>query len=262
MALLFSLLNLGYQVEVAHVNYHQRDVSDFEQAQLEQVCLQNDIALHILDVQTKPKGNFQDQARTIRYHFFKEVAIENHLTAIITAHHADDDLETATMQIKRQSLHDYYGIRPESDWQGTPVIRPLLQTFKSTILQFCNEMKIGFSFDASNEKPIYTRNKIRLSLSGLTENEKQIQLKTIQQRNLILEKKMGEVAALSIRKRMTLTQYLTLDPTSQFLFWLSKSKHEGIHFPITQAFLQKIQTVCSSKKPNLRVALVKGWWFE
>jgi len=262
MALLFSLLNLGYQVEVAHVNYHQRDVSDFEQAQLEQVCLQHDIALHILDVQTKPKGNFQDQARTIRYHFFKEVAIENHLTAIITAHHADDDLETATMQIKRQSLHDYYGIRPESDWQGTPVIRPLLQTFKSTILQFCNEMKIGFSFDASNEKPIYTRNKIRLSLSGLTENEKQIQLKTIQQRNLILEKKMGEVAALSIRKRMTLTQYLTLDPTSQFLFWLSKSKHEGIHFPITQAFLQKIQTVCSSKKPNLRVALVKGWWFE
>jgi tRNA(Ile)-lysidine synthetase-like protein len=262
MALLFSLLNLGYQVEVAHVNYHQRDVSDFEQAQLEQVCLQHDIPLHILDVQTKPKGNFQDQARTIRYHFFKEVAIENHLTAIITAHHADDDLETATMQIKRQSLHDYYGIRPQSDWQGTPVIRPLLQTFKSTILQFCNEMKIGFSLDASNEKPIYTRNKIRLSLSGLTENEKQIQLKTIQQRNLTLEKKMVEVAALSIGKRITLTQYLNLDPISQFLFWLSKSKHEGIHFPITQAFLQKIQTVCLSKKPNLRVTLVKGWWFE
>ena len=262
MALLFSLLNLGYQVEVAHVNYHQRDVSDYEQAQLEQVCLQHDIPLHILDVQTKPKGNFQDQARTIRYHFFKEVAIEHHLTAILTAHHADDDLETANMQIKRQSLHDYYGIRPHSDWQGTPVIRPLLQTFKSTILQFCNEMKIGFSLDTSNEKPIYTRNKIRLSLSGLSENEKRSQLKTIQQRNLTLEKKMVEVAALSIRKRITLTQYLNLDPISQFLFWLSKSKHEGIHFPITQAFLQKIQTVCLSKKPNLRVTLVKGWWFE
>jgi tRNA(Ile)-lysidine synthase len=262
MALLFSLIHKGYQVNVAHVNYHQRDVSDYEQAQLEQVCLQHDIPLHILDVQTKPKGNFQDQARTIRYHFFKEVAIEHHLTAILTAHHADDDLETANMQIKRQSLHDYYGIRPHSDWQGTPVIRPLLQTFKSTILQFCNEMKIGFSLDASNEKPIYTRNKIRLSLSGLSENEKRSQLKTIQQRNLTLEKKMVEVAALSIRKRITLIQYLNLDPISQFLFWLSKSKHEGIHFPITQAFLQKIQTVCLSKKPNLRVTLVKGWWFE
>ena len=262
MALLFSLIHRGYRVEVAHVNYHQRDVSDYEQAQLEQVCLQHDVALHILDVQTKPKGNFQDQARTIRYDFFKQVAVENQLNAILTAHHADDDLETATMQLKRQSLHDYYGIRPQSDWQGTPVIRPLLQTFKSTILEFCNEMKIGFSLDASNQKPIYTRNKIRLSLSGLSENEKQIQLKTIQQRNLTLGKKMVEVAALFVRKRMTLTQYLTLDPTSQFLFWLSKSKREGIHFPITQAFLQKIQTVCSSKKPNVRVALVKGWWFE
>lgn len=262
MALLFSLIHQGYRVDVAHVNYHQRHVSDYEQSQLEQVCLRHDVALHILDVQTKPKGNFQDQARTIRYDFFKKVAIENQLTAILTAHHADDDLETATMQIKRQSLHDHYGIRPQSDWQGTPVIRPLLQTFKSTILEFCSESKIDFSLDASNEKPIYTRNKIRLLLSALSENEKRSQLKTIQQRNLTLEKKMNEVASLSMSKRFTLTQYLALDASSQFLFWLSKSKQQGIHFPITKSFLQKIQTVCSSKKPNLRVALVKGWWFE
>jgi tRNA(Ile)-lysidine synthase len=262
MALLFSLIHKGYQVNVAHVNYHQRDVSDYEQSQLEQVCLQHDIALHILDVQTKPKGNFQDQARTIRYDFFKQVAIENQLTAIITAHHADDDLETATMQMQRQSLHDYYGIRPQSDWQGTPVIRPLLQTLKSTILEFCNEMKIGYSVDASNEKPIYTRNKIRLSLSVLSENEKRKQLKKIHLHNLALEKKMNEVVALCTAKRFTLVEYLALDGSSQFLFWLAKSKNLGIHFPITQSFLDKIHLVSSSKKPNLRVPLIKGWWFE
>ena len=262
MALLFSLIYQGYKVEVAHVNYHQRDVSDYEQNQLEQVCLQHDIALHILDVQTKPKGNFQDQARTIRYDFFKKVASENQLTAIITAHHADDDLETATMQMERKSLHDYYGIRPQSDWQGTPVIRPLLQTFKSTILQFCNELKIGFSTDVTNDKPIYTRNKIRLSLLSLSENKKIVQLKKIHERNLELEKKMNEVSSLVIRKRFTLAYYLSLDAPSQFLYWLGKSKQEGIHFPITHSFLKKIHTVCLSKKPNLRVPLLKGWWFE
>jgi len=262
MALLFSLIHEGYKVEVAHVNYHQRDISDYEQSQLEQICLQHDIALHILDVQAKPKGNFQDQARTIRYDFFKNVASENQLTAIITAHHADDDLETATMQMERKSLHDYYGIRPQSDWRGTPVIRPLLQTFKSTILHFCNELKIGFSVDVTNEKPTYTRNRTRLSLLSLSENEKRNQLKKIRERNLELEKKRNKVSLFVVSKRFTLRQYLLLDKPLQFLYWIGKSKHEGIHFPITHSFLNKIQTVCLSKKPNLRVPLMKGWWFE
>jgi tRNA(Ile)-lysidine synthase len=262
MALLFSLINQGYRVEVAHVNYHKRDASDYEQAQLEQICLQHDIALHILDVQAKPKGNFQHQARTIRYDFFKEVATDNHLTAIITAHHADDDLETATMQLERRSLHDYYGIRSQSDWQGMPVIRPLLQTFKSTILAFCNENNIGFAIDATNGKPIYTRNKVRLSLSLLLEKEKTLQLKKIGAGNLELEKKMKELALITTRKRFDLGNYLALDLSSQFLYWLGKSKHEGIHFPITHEFLKKIHAVCLSKKPNVRVPLLKGWWFE
>ena len=262
MALLFSLIYQGYQVEVAHVNYHQRDVSDYEQNQLEQVCLQHDIPLHILDVQTKPKGNFQDQARTIRYDFFKQVATENHLSAILTAHHADDDLETATMQIQRQSLHDYYGIRSQSEWQGTFVIRPLLQTFKSTILAFCNENNIGFAIDASNAKPIYTRNKVRIALSSLSEKEKILQLTMIHSRNFELENKMKELASMISPKRFTLKDYIKLDESSQFLYWLGKSKHEGIHFPITHAFLKKIHAVLVSKKPNIRVPLTKGWWFE
>ena len=262
MALLFSLFHQGYRVEVAHVNYHKRDESDLEQTQLEQVCLQHDIPLHILDVQTKPKGNFQDQARTIRYDFFKQVAIEHHLTAILTAHHADDDLETATMQMQRHSLHDYVGIRSQSDWQGVPVIRPFLQTFKSTIIKFCNENNISFAIDASNEKPMYTRNKVRIALSSLTVKQKTEQLKQIAIRNLELKKKMNAIASMIPRKRFTLNDYIRLDASSQFLYWLSKSKHEGIHFPITHAFVKKIHAVLMSKKPTIRVALTKEWWFE
>lgn len=262
MALLFSLVQKAYQVEIAHVNYHQRDVSDFEQSQLEQFCLQHDLPLHILDVKAKPKGNFQDQARTIRYDFFKQVAKDNQLHAIVTAHHADDHLETALMQTQRQSLHDYYGIRPQSEWQGTPVIRPLLQTFKTNIVQFCNESKINFSIDASNEKPVYTRNKIRLSLLALSEKDKRIQLNLIQQRNLELEKKSRLISPLCTSRRFLLRSYLALDESDQFLFWLHHSKREGIHFPVTRSFLQNIQRACQSNKPNLRIHLLKGWWFE
>jgi len=164
MALLSSMIQLGYQVEVAHVNYHKRPESDLEQSQLEQFCLQHDVPLHVLDVRSSTRGNFQHQARLIRYGFFKQIVTTQQLSAILTAHHADDDLETATMQTDRQSLHDYYGIRAENEWEGIPLIRPLLQTFKANIIKFCNEHKVLYAIDASNQKPIYTRNKIRRSL--------------------------------------------------------------------------------------------------
>jgi tRNA(Ile)-lysidine synthase len=164
--------------------------------------------------------------------------------------------------VERKSLHDYYGIRPQSEWQGMFVIRPLLQTFKSTILAFCNENNIGFAIDASNAKPIYTRNKVRIALSSLSEKEKIFQQKMIRSRNLELENKMKELASMISRKRFTLEDYIGLDKSSQFLYWLGKSKQEGIHFPITHAFLKKIHAVLVSKKPNIRVPLTKEWWFE
>jgi tRNA(Ile)-lysidine synthase len=262
MALLFSMIQLGYQVEVAHVNYHKRPESDLEQSQLEQFCLQHDVPLHVLDVRSSTRGNFQHQARLIRYDFFKQIVTTQPLSAILTAHHADDDLETATMQKARQSLHDYYGICAESDWEGIPLIRPLLQTFKTNLIKFCNEHKVGFAIDASNQKPIYTRNKIRLSLSRLTEQEKLKQINHFSLLNVELDAKKATIKPLTQSKRFSLARYMALDAQSQFLFWLVKSKQEGIHFPITHEFLKKIHQLCSSQKPNLRVQLVRGWWFE
>jgi tRNA(Ile)-lysidine synthase len=262
MALLSSMIQLGYQVEVAHVNYHKRPESDLEQSQLEQFCLQHDVPLHVLDVRSSTRGNFQHQARLIRYGFFKQIVTTQQLSAILTAHHADDDLETATMQKDRQSLHDYYGIRAESDWEGIPLLRPLLQTFKANIIRFCNEHKVLYAIDASNQKPIYTRNKIRRSLSGLNEQEKIHQLDHYAQLNLILESKKTFVKPLTQSKKFSLARYLALDAESQFLFWLVKSNQEGIHFPITDAFLKKIHQLCLSQKPNLRIQLLRGWWFE
>ena len=262
MALLFSMIQLGYRVEVAHVNYHKRPESNLEQSQLEQFCLQYDVPLHVLDVRTSMRGNFQHQARLIRYGFFKQIVTTQHLGAILTAHHADDDLETATMQKARQSLHDYYGIRYVSDWEGVPLIRPLLQTFKTNLIKFCDDHKVLYAIDASNQKPIYTRNRIRLLLSDLTEQEKLQQLNHFSLLNLELDTKKANVKPLTQSKRFSLSSYLALDAQSQFLFWLVKSKQVGIHFSITQAFLKKIHQVCLSKKPNLRVQLLRGWWFE
>jgi bifunctional protein TilS/HprT len=54
-----------------------------------------------------PKGNFQDQARQIRYTFFQQLAIKYQTKYIIVAHHFDDHLETYLLQKQRRSLVDY-----------------------------------------------------------------------------------------------------------------------------------------------------------
>jgi len=118
MALLHLLQQEHFKIEVAHVNYHLRKESDLEQSQLEQYCLQHDVPLHVLDVSSFPKGNLQEQARKIRYDFFKELAATLQAEGILTAHHQDDDLETAIMQHQRSMLYEYFGIRPVGHWDS------------------------------------------------------------------------------------------------------------------------------------------------
>jgi len=164
MALLDTLRRQGFRVHVAHVNYHKRPESDLEQSGLEQYCLQHDLALSVLDVNDDLEGNFQQAARIVRYNFFKDIALEQKAEAILTAHHLDDHLETAMMQFDRQSLHDQYGIRQQSAWQGVKVLRPFLAQEKNALIEYCKLHQVPYSMDASNATPVYTRNRYRLRL--------------------------------------------------------------------------------------------------
>ena len=172
MALLHLLQQEHFKIEVAHVNYHLRKESDLEQSQLEQYCLQHDVPLHVLDVSSFPKGNLQEQARKIRYDFFKELAATLQVEGVLTAHHQDDDLETAIMQHQRSMLYEYFGIRPVGHWDGINVYRPLLGATKQDLMDHCAEYQIPYMIDQSNAKLIYQRNRIRSELHSLSASEK------------------------------------------------------------------------------------------
>jgi tRNA(Ile)-lysidine synthase len=262
MALLDTLRRQGFRVHVAHVNYHKRPESDLEQSGLEQYCLQHDLALSVLDVDDDLEGNFQQAARIIRYNFFKDIALEENADAILTAHHLDDHLETAMMQFDRQSLHDQYGIRQQSAWQGVKVLRPFLAQEKNALIEYCNWQQVPYSMDASNATPVYTRNRYRLRLQKLTLLEKKqllMRVQTLNQDNLNLLKKL----VVWKDKHSILTSLYTSWPTpTQFLYWHMKSEHQGFHMVISYHFLQKVMLVIQSQKPNVRVKLNNDWFLE
>jgi tRNA(Ile)-lysidine synthetase-like protein len=262
MALLDTLRRQGYRVHVAHVNYHKRPESDVEQSRLEQYCIHHDIPLSVLDVNDDLEGNFQQAARIVRYNFFKDIALEQKAEAILTAHHLDDHLETAMMQLERGSLHERYGIRQQSAWQGVKVLRPFLAQGKKALIEYCKLQQVPHSIDATNATPVYTRNRHRLRLQKLASVEKRQLLKRIQNLNqdqLNIQKKL----TLWKNKHTILTSlYASWTTQTQFLYWHMKSEHQGFHMVISHHFLQKVMLVIQSQKPNVRVKLNNDWFLE
>ena len=250
MALLHWLHAQGYQVRVAHVNYHLRPESDLEQSGLEQYCFQHDVPLDVLDVKTFPSGNRQEVARSIRYDFFQQLIKQHRLMGVMTAHHQDDDLETALMQNQRGKQYIYYGIRPISTWGEMTVIRPLLTIAKTTLLSYCQEANIPYAIDASNLKPIYARNRVRMALAKDSSQSRTKQLQHFQKLNQKLEKQAAILEPFTRQKSLSIQTYLTWDETSQFLYWHGVMDHRQMHRPITQTFLKKVNQVLQSKKPN------------
>ncbi|MFZ9196846.1 MAG: tRNA lysidine(34) synthetase TilS [Bacilli bacterium] len=262
MALLHRFYREGYRIEVAHINYHLRSESNLEQSQLEQYCLHHDIPLHVLDVKTFPKGNLQEEARKIRYDFFKKIALEIKADAILTAHHQDDDLETAIMQHQRSTLYEYFGIRPVGFWEGMKVYRPLLNQTKQNLIEYCHEYNVPYAIDSSNAKLIYQRNRIRNHLHSLSSAEKEHKIELFKNENNQRDKIIQFLKIHLSKRTISIAIYSKWNLLTKFLYWLSVNQFRGIHFPITQSWLRKIDQNLSSQKPNIMIKYASGWHLE
>lgn len=179
---------------VVHVNYHLRKDSDIDQKIVEDFCKHYGIQYKVLDVKTKAKGNVENWAREIRYKFFKEQYDLVGANQLLTGHHKDDFLETATMQQESGRLPSYFGIRKKINNFGMVIIRPFINLYwKEQILYELDEDNIKYAIDSTNDEPIYTRNKVRIELAKLTKKEKQSRYSWFKMSNKILVKKWKRI---------------------------------------------------------------------
>jgi len=123
------------------------------------------------------KMGIQQAAREIRYAWFESLIKEMDLQSktkivLLTAHHADDQVETVLMQFFRGTgLHGLTGIPAIRTHQQNPLgtdhinlIRPLLPFSKANIKDFAKLNGLDYVEDSSNVKNDYTRNLIRNQL--------------------------------------------------------------------------------------------------
>ena len=121
----------------------------------------------------KEKGiSPEEAARLARYDFFKRVAKERGIDKIAVGHTRDDQAETVLMRIIRGAgMKGLSGISPVKNMQGNKIIRPLIGIFRKEVEDFILTEGLKFRKDSSNEKTIFTRNKIRLELIPLLEKD-------------------------------------------------------------------------------------------
>lgn len=166
------LQSLGVEFKVAHVNYQLRGEESYRDENfVVSFCKKHSIGYWIKRVDTLQYKNetglsTQVAARNIRYEWFDQLRNEHAELAdswIITAHHANDAIETSAMHFFRGTgLEGLKGI--VAVHADKKIIRPLLPFFKEEIESFAGSHSIEFVKDSSNDTDDYTRNYFRNQL--------------------------------------------------------------------------------------------------
>lgn len=164
MALFYLLKSQGYKFDCAIVNYHLREESDKEVADLLEYANKFNVKVYVFDVKKVPVKNIEAECRRIRYLFFKELTDKNGYSATLVAHHLDDLIETYIMQKQRQNCPIYYGIKENTVISGVNIIRPLLSYSKNELLSICEKNNVPFSIDKTNYDQSINRNRIRYQI--------------------------------------------------------------------------------------------------
>ena len=158
---------LSFDMAIAHCNFQLRGVESFEDQQFVQNYADaNEIDLFITQFDTETfakdfKLSIQVAARELRYSWFYELLETKKYDYILTAHHADDSLETFVINLLRGTgIEGLTGIPA----QNGNIIRPLLIFSRQEIEQYAKENNIEWREDISNTSDKYLRNKIRHNL--------------------------------------------------------------------------------------------------
>ena len=168
------------RLHVAHVNYGLRShESDQDQQFVENLCAKWHIPYTVKATSSeelsnqRPGQGLESAARQFRYEFFRQTASELGARYILTAHTADDQIETVLHNLFRGSsiagLAGMNRIRLLSE--AVTLVRPMLDIRRSEVEAWLKTIQQDFRTDSSNKSDEFTRNRIRNSILPVVESQ-------------------------------------------------------------------------------------------
>ncbi len=164
VVLLDVLHRLGARLAVAHGHFGLRGAeADADEQFVRKLAKQYEVPYFAEFFQTKAFAeregiSTQMAARLLRYRWFEEARAANGYAAIATGHHRRDQAETMLLNLTHGTgLAGLHGIRAKND----RVVRPLLAQAKDDLYDYLVENRLIWREDASNDSPVYQRNRLR-----------------------------------------------------------------------------------------------------
>lgn len=149
-------------VEAATVDHGLRAESGAEAKMVSNLCVSLAVPHETLVLNTKPDGNLSDWARRERYAALADWVKRRDIALLMTAHHADDQLETLIMRLNRGAgLAGLSGIRGKTG----NVVRPLLGWRKTELEALVRACHIEPVDDPSNRDDRFDRARLRKMLA-------------------------------------------------------------------------------------------------
>ena len=174
---------LGLRLYALHVNHKLRPgAAEEDQRYVQELCQSRGVPCEVV---TRDCGalaselglSAEEAGRKVRYDAFSQAAaklaaaagIDRSRVAIALAHNANDQCETILFRILRGTGTDGLAgmAYKRYDKEGFAIIRPLLDTGREEIEEYCRARNLSPRIDHTNSENIYARNKIRNELLPL-----------------------------------------------------------------------------------------------
>lgn len=216
----------GFDFSIVHCNFQLRgEESERDEKFVRHLGGKYGVEVYVKRFETETyagqrKMSVQEAARELRYGWFVQKAVSLEFSIkrkvyLLTAHHADDNIETIVMNFFRGTgLHGLTGIPLSNEH----IRRPMLLFTKEEIARFAKENNLDYVEDSSNQSSKYTRNFFRNeiipAISKVYPQVKENLQDNIERFNEI--RKLYKLSVAEIKKK------------------LCKQKGEEVHIPIRQ----------------------------
>jgi tRNA(Ile)-lysidine synthase len=118
----------------------------------------------------KPTSRLQEAARTARYSLLEKWCSDHQITALATAHHADDQVETILQRLAKGSgITGLCGIQATAQRRFLTIVRPLLPIPKESLVETLNYYNQPYIQDPSNDCKKFERVRWRQMTPSLAE---------------------------------------------------------------------------------------------
>lgn len=159
------------QCVALHVHHGLQPDADAWQQHCQAICQQLGVPLHIRHIQVSPASGLglEAAARHARYAALVEMAQQAQCAVVLTAHHADDQVESVLLQLLRGTgvmgaagmpVSKPLGRSPSTQAQLSQQ-RPLLGVSAADIRAYASRYQLTWVEDPSNQNTHYARNALR-----------------------------------------------------------------------------------------------------